>query len=1469
MLLHPPVSSQELFNAIASKDIPAETKLDLILQLKTHVKKDLVDMKQVPQYFDALAIAADIHDSGILSNSFTVICHLVKRVSMQDKSGKMLELQSYLVLPILINRMGDLKSSTISSSKKALEAYWFSAPKAVETALGDLAFKSRNSNINLEAVHWLHDIILNVNQHFTLNIFLPHLVNLLNNNDHKLILAVKDLLTDYYNLKQNRLYKQDLLRELELQNVPHSISSSVMSSITGGLRLIKEPLKDHSKLDSKLDPKVETKLALLNLLQLKEPLKEVLKEPLQLDLQSETSHSSLPESLQHKPVYAPASHSDPVDPELQKILTRVKYDLDPSIRPLNFRSADQLTTAVNELLPPFGNKETEFNWGTREKNIIKLRSIVRGNSPADFTESIINSIRDAAEGICKSVSSLRTTLSSHGCQLVKEFAIVLGTNFDILLDYFMPHLIKLCSATKLIAHTNANMAICAIFVNCAFNSRILTKITNAAQDKNVLPRNYSGIWMQIIILRFHNNPNFLTPHGSVPSGIEVCCKVLPKLFADPNPAVRQVAKESFWCFWGKFPTDAEALLTTLEAKVAKGVERSKPLGSKAAITALPPKKPRLSLKETILERNKELRKTKEAAAAANSRPQSRIETDKRVNRDDSKRGTRDDIDKRVKPVAPIIGERINKLGHPIRSLPNAPTNLLKSIERHLNRPVSVELVSVSEKREKSPVTPAIAEEDVVEQAPGAQDKHIQNTPVVEKEFDIQTDPILKFLSSNQAELITEGINLLKYAIFNQEKLSSELQGLLRKISIRDPELLSPLFLSTDNLFKKTYQFFSAEDFFRVCAVLINPVDEHKCNLIISVVDVNQIYDSINKLLSYTISTSNILDNDDELTIQMIRYKSTIIQMIVDFLNKGLDKIPISDSYFLKLTSNLFDLMSLVRSTIVYDSFGELLRKLNSINAGLFVGELDLQDESTREEVEEVVVIDSRTKKEATRTHFEPFFDLTKVVPSNNVVEFSPIKLGTDFTMIPLKVNDQSVKHIDIDMEPDFENVDENVDFEDDVYDSMEVDAQNDDKAIADINAENIQTSILKIPVPDLNSDSLELSSPSLEPENQKPDHDSRLNKEKARPSFGEVSEKDNVFVDLNKRSNNTKSEMFSNFNHPNEMNDDFALVKSSEPNGYRVDPIQSLIDKVDPLRSVLSKNKPIAIYEDGTGSPQKVKEYNYSEMNWFNYQLAKLSIDKDSAVAGQDVSIGLYKAICHEIQSNSVSGPNFIILLNYLQNLDLCDLEFHDYFERQGKDLLANSLWMFFDNSTSSSQTSMLSGVILIKQLLVNRCKLDFTKLWNALVTLSNTIQKSSSSEFNYALSETFDETLTGVYGTQQILSHILLSLEESKYLNSSSLIFILDSLSKVLGMGSLELVIDDSLILKVDRILHNLINSEVVEVRRSVIQTYSKLLSASKVSHAMDVSSLNEPIEKNGMNDIMERFTVTQKKLIEYYSLC
>ncbi|KAK6462352.1 protein STU1 [Scheffersomyces coipomensis] len=1383
-----PTFADEFFQSMASKESDASTKLNLVNQLKTHIKKDCVDLNQVPKYIEALSIAVDIPDLGISASGFSALSHLIKRVSMQDKSGNVLRSQSFLVLPIIINRLGDSKSSTVSSARKALEAYWFSAPNEVDDSIIDVAFKHRNTRIIIESINWLNHIIMNINQHFKLNRFITHIAKILasSSNSQDLIDSIQLLLTNYYNLKQNRLYKFDLARELEIQNVSQYLKDSIMNGITGidnnsqafvssGTTKVvinadnesnrpptivheTDPVNSHPKVriqEKHRVPTIQTRVRSSS------PIINHLPQlSTSTGVRSRTNSPALGSQdevpQQQFEVFSPDS-----DQEFIEVLKKVNYQIDSSIPAINLENPDFIYGIINEMTPIFNGKETEQNWGDREKIIIKFRSIIRGNSSIDFKQDLITCLKECAEGICKAISSLRTTLSAHGCQLIKESVIVLKSSFDPLIDSYLPTFIRLSSSTKNIASTNANMAICAIFANASYNSRLLQRIQSSSIDKSIHPRAYSCIWLQLMILRFHDNQSFIN------NALEVCNRMLLKIMADPNPNVRSASKDLFWCYWGKFPDQAENLLAKSEPNIVKAIERSKPKANIKTPTSLAVKKARPSLKETIIERNKELKiKQRE-----NSRPSSRANSNNSINNVEFHR--KPDIPHFSKPTSSFISSSIAA-----SSAVKALSSPIISIPVPQSRPISKE-VEVAEVRP----THERAEVSI---------------------FDKQSDPILKFLSSNQLDLISEGINLLKYAIMGEEDLSNEVSHLLQKISLRQPKLLEPLILSNDDLFKKTFQFFNCDDFIRICGILINPMDERIINLILSIIDIDPIFESIIKLLSYTINTSNIL-GDDELMMQIIQCKHTLTHSLLGFLFTGLDKIPISDSYYSKLTSTLLELLVILKSTDSYPLFSELLSKVHSINPVLFNSELDLIDVDIKEEVEYIVGIDNL--KPFSREIPNSVFELTEVPHKNgNLDGFSPVKMTTDFTMLwPIKKENDEYTYvvkkepeeealiekeedIDLNTEPEYKNVTDNEDME------HEQEQEDEDKALKE---------------DELMEGNTRMEVTLIDPEN--------------------------VFIESPKGGGS------------DQLANDLAQVKLEAK-----DSIQNFIDKVDPLRSFSNKNKPISIYEDFKGSPQKVRNYDYSEVNWFNLQLSRYEID----VEPRSNVLENFEIICENIKSRRISKQDITDSLEYFQ---VEDPKFSRYYNETGKNLIIESILVYFNEVDILSGSDIFKGLVLLQQLIINRTKIELPKLWDLLLRLA-TVDDTTET-----LGEIFDEMLTGIYSSNEIIVTILNSLKLS--ISDIELTFALESLSKVLASDSLAVSFNEELVSNIDELLRSLINSRVVDVRRYVILCYGRLLKASKNSGLSNINITESTDNKNPMDTILSGLTVTQKKLVEYYS--
>lgn len=1083
---------------------------------------------------------------------------------------------------------------------------------------------------------------------------------------------------------------------------------------------------------------------------------------------------------------------------------------------MQIASSSALYDQIYQMSLPFEGKETEFNWGQRERNIVQLRCIIRGNTPTDFRNEFITCLKEVSESICKAVLSLRTTLSTHGCQLIKECAIILGADFDPLIDNYMPTLSKLTLATKNIASTNANIAICSMYANCSFHTKLIHRVQQSSVEKNYQPRSYSGIWIQILLVRFSSNSQFSS---------DSCTKVITKLLSDQNPTVRQVAKDTFWIHWQKFPAQGEAMLGRLDGNIVRALERSRPKqtapptatstsSSSVSDTAASKARSKPSIRESIILKNRELKEKQRAQTL--SRPSSNLDFHNPPSHSQHE----------LKNQRSSSSLSFNRLGGAKRNFTYDPSSTSShslsggnsTISKN-NRVASVGVQSTS----KQP------------------------------SFDIQADPILKFLSSDLLEEKLEGISLLKYAILGDEELSNQISVLITKISLKNPMLLKPLFLGSNELLRKTFKYFeSPEDFIRVICILRTEVDASQVDLITSFVLCEEVYQSFAAILSYATKITNILNNGD-LVMQMIRYKTTIFQTSIQFLNLSLERMPISDASYSLLIQELFEMVNLLRSTNPFNSLIELLTKFNNINHELFERNLQKTSISIRDELKQSLNrIDASTSRlEVPDLQSEKTsYDMTRVfLQPDSQPQASPLKEPSDFTMIMPTFNKNEfvfeekklkLSPTNLDAEPQFDTVvEDNIDMDDD---------SKDETCGAEINNNN--------------QDHIQ-------------NHDDNM----------EVD--DNIFVEKNE-SNGRRSDLFAKFNKETstELVNDFAQVQICEPmvssSATRDDnPIQSFIDRLDPLNKISNKKKQIQIYHDESDkscSPQKQRDYNYGEMNWFNYLVAKARADSTTSPAttssissgDSERSIENFKSLCSNLSLSKIQSRNFIEILNYLQDRKH-SATVKVFIDSQGHALLEDSLWKFFDKQTSSTLNPnfLLSGLIVLKQMLVNRLYLNLEKLWSNILLLNeicgtSQLDSTASTEIDIAINEVFDEILVGSFSSQEILSIFSSSFNNINGFSQHKLIFVLESFNKLVSMNTFGFLITDQIIAHVDNSLRRYLSNESVVTRRTVVLIYGKLL---KADRTIEVNKMENSNEKNVMENILQNLTVPQKKLIEYYS--
>lgn len=220
-----------MLQTLESNATTSDSKLEQILALKTHIKKDSIDLNEVPMYLHIIMKGLEIKESGVSNVSFNALSYLIKRVSVQDPSGKILKEQSFLILPVLINKLG---SNNVVIAKKALEDYWLSTPVEVENAVNEISFTCGNLQVTIESIQWMHQIVKNVSLKFNVRFFVPAILKLLSSNqdNQEFIDCVGQLFDTYIQVSTN----SNILQYLKSQCKSHNIGNNVFKAILPGSR---------------------------------------------------------------------------------------------------------------------------------------------------------------------------------------------------------------------------------------------------------------------------------------------------------------------------------------------------------------------------------------------------------------------------------------------------------------------------------------------------------------------------------------------------------------------------------------------------------------------------------------------------------------------------------------------------------------------------------------------------------------------------------------------------------------------------------------------------------------------------------------------------------------------------------------------------------------------------------------------------------------------------------------------------------------------------------------------------------------------------------------------------------------------------------------------------------------------------------------------------------------------------------
>ncbi|KAF3289906.1 suppressor of tub2 mutation [Orbilia oligospora] len=305
-------------------------------------------------------------------------------------------------------------------------------------------------------------------------------------------------------------------------------------------------------------------------------------------------------------------------------------DMD-EMKPAYANTGRELENELNGMLADLSGKESEQNWAARERHVTRIRELLRGNAPTDHPAIFSAGIKTLCDGLVNVVKSLRTTVSTKGCQCVKDLFLVLGHGMDPTIDIILPTMIKLCGGTKKITAEAANVTCAIIFAKTSYHHKIPNYLYGACTDKNIQPRLYATSWFRALV-EAHAHEKYILDHGD---GIKKLEDGLKKVLVDSNPAVREGGRAAFWTYFDLFPDRATVILEAQDANTRKLLDKDNPNGSSGtsagpSSNAGPSSRPaaaragastttRLSIKEQIAARRKE------AAAAAQAKQAPKLE----------------------------------------------------------------------------------------------------------------------------------------------------------------------------------------------------------------------------------------------------------------------------------------------------------------------------------------------------------------------------------------------------------------------------------------------------------------------------------------------------------------------------------------------------------------------------------------------------------------------------------------------------------------------------------------------------------------------------------------------------------------------------------------------------------------------------------------------------------------------------
>ncbi|KAF2213318.1 hypothetical protein CERZMDRAFT_58782 [Cercospora zeae-maydis SCOH1-5] len=511
-----------LLSTLKRPSAQTDVKINQLNALKSDIKHYRVPENAQSTIFDCIKLAISQQASStLLSTALSTLGHLVKRLKIQDNSGHAISQLAPRLLPALQERLGDLREPVRAAASQAMGDLYPFCTSDIEEIIRDEAIGGSSVRAKETGMRWVAR--MHKEEGMPFKAYTQSIVARLEDADGTVREAAKAVVLELFSNAPNGA-KLDLKKQLKAYSVRHAIATQILAGI-GAEGTAPRPQPSSNPVRTATPDMAASTRSL-------------------------PAPKDLDEILKSEAAQPPPQETVPMDP-------------------IYLHSQRELEDIFTDMLPHMEGKETEHNWVPRDKAVLKLRRILKGNAPSEYHHAFMAGIKSVIEGILKIANSLRTTMASNGCQLIQELAKTLGPALDPHVEILLQSFIKMSAATKHIQAENGRVTAGEIFQNCTYHNQMMRHIWLAAQDKNAQVRQCSTGWLLIILKRQASYKSSFDSSG----GLELAEKCIKKGLDDSNPKVKESTRAAYWTFAKTWPIKAEKIMGALDPKAKAALEK--------------------------------------------------------------------------------------------------------------------------------------------------------------------------------------------------------------------------------------------------------------------------------------------------------------------------------------------------------------------------------------------------------------------------------------------------------------------------------------------------------------------------------------------------------------------------------------------------------------------------------------------------------------------------------------------------------------------------------------------------------------------------------------------------------------------------------------------------------------------------------------------------------------------------------